>query len=418
MVVIRYIWYYFFWLAVRLGLSFYFKKIKVSGLENIPKGAPVIFGANHENAFMDALLITTRLGRFTHYLVRGDVFKKPLARIILQSFNMLPVFRIRDGFGSLKANAKSFSQCIDTLAMGRSLLMFPEGKHDMRRVKRKLTKGISRIALGAINSEHGMKELYVVPVGLCYTDHKAFRSSVHIVFGKPIKVHGPQDAESQRNLRNQINDELLNCTIGLEEDYYDQLDALIFKSENGYDLSMPQPINVYAGKLTKGIKESEGDGLTLAVEEFNESMKYLGANCWKPIAATHKTGSLLKLVMLFPFYAYGIIHNLIPILLSESIIALKVTDKIFTSSIKFALGLLLFPSCWLLEWQVFFPFQVKPYYSIVYLMSLPASLLLVSYYHREFGKFWARRKLDKNPELRKNLEKSLSYLQRFKDKCY
>lgn len=417
MIVIRYIWYYFFWMIVRLGLSFYFRRIKVSGMENIPKGAPVIFGANHENAFMDALLITTRLGRFTHYLVRADVFKNPLARVILQSFNMLPVFRIRDGFGSLKANAKSFAQCIDTLARGRSLLMFPEGKHDIRRVKRKLTKGISRIALGAVNSEHGMKKLYVVPVGLCYTDHKAFRSSVHIVFGKPIEVHGQQDAESQKALRDQINDELINCTIGLEASYYQQLDTLVFKSENGYDLSEPTQINALANKLAKCMEETEGDGLKLAVEEFNESLEHLAVKNWKTVEATNKVKSLVYMVILLPFYAYGIAHNLIPILISESIIALKVKDKIFTSSIKFALGLFLFPCFWFLGFWFFFPFRTDSFYSITYLISLPASLLLVSFYNREWVKFWAKRKLDGSPELRRNLANSLVYLQRFKDKC-
>ncbi|MEQ9287102.1 MAG: lysophospholipid acyltransferase family protein [Cyclobacteriaceae bacterium] len=418
MIAIRYLWYYFFWLIVRLGLSFYFKKIKISGLGNIPKGRPVIFAANHENAFMDALLVTTRVGRFTHYLVRADVFKNPLASAILKSFNMLPVFRIRDGFGSLKANAKSFAQCIDALARGRSLLMFPEGKHDIRRVKRKLTKGISRIALGAINSEHGMKELYVVPVGLCYSDHKAFRSSVHVVFGDPIEVHGQQDAESQKTLRNQINDGLIHCTIALEEKSYKELDTLIFKSESGYDLSAPTQINTHAEKLAKCLKQTEGDGLNLAVDEFNESMESLGAKAWNPVKSMNRAKSLVVLITLLPFYLYGIAHNFIPIVISESIIALKVKDKIFTSSIKFALGLFLFPFCWLLEWQFFFPLQENPFYSVVYVMTLPASLLLVSHYHMELGKFWARRKLDKDSELRSNLEKSLSYLQRFKDKCH
>ncbi len=173
---------------MKIGLHFYFSKIKVTGLKNIPKNTPIIFGSNHENAFIDALLITTSNTCFDHYLVRAGVFKNPIAKAFFNSLNLMPVYRAQDGVNPLEANKQIFRACFEALAKKYSVMLFPEGEHNMRRHRRVLKKGISRIALGAVNFEGGAKEVSVVPVGVNYSDHTGFRSTVHIVFGEPIVV--------------------------------------------------------------------------------------------------------------------------------------------------------------------------------------------------------------------------------------
>jgi len=418
MIVFKYIWYFFFWLIVKIGLAFYFNKIKVSGLENVPKNASVIFGANHENAFMDALIITTRLDRLSHYLVRADVFKNTLVKTLFSWFNMLPIYRIRDGFGSVKGNEQIFKSCYHALAKGRALIMFPEGKHDIRRIPRKLTKGISRIALGAVNSENAPKELYVVPVGLNYTDHKGYRSSVHIIFGEAIKVEKTtQDALALDALRNEINEGLINCTIGLQEAHYEQLDTLIFKTENGYDLSEPKSINARADSFLNCYKAKNSDGLDLAIEEFNEILENLGVKNWNSIKDLNTTYAFIRLLLLLPIYLFGLVHNLIPIILIESLIALKVKDKIFTASIKFSVGLFLFPLFWSLEAAYFNTYNPSIYLYVVYWCSLPVSLLIVNYYHKTVKLYWGKRKLDRSSEIATSLNRCLQYIDSFKSEC-
>lgn len=417
MILIRYIWYYTFWLIVKIGLGYYFKRIKVSGIENIPKNTPVIFGANHENAFIDALLITTRTSRFTHYLVRADVFKNAFVRGVFKSFNMLPVYRIRDGFKRLKSNSTIFETCHKALAKGRSLILFPEGKHDIRRVPRKLTKGISRIALGTMNEDNPPKELYVVPVGLNYTDHKSFRSSVHIIYGKAIKIDlNNPETNTFEALRKTINIELLNRTIGLKEAYYEQLDALIFKTEHGYQLSDTETINSKALQYIDYFESNNSDGLFNAIEEFDESLENLGAKNWLSISSTGKVTLLIKLIFLFPFYLYGLIQNLIPILIIESVIGLKVKEKIFSASLKFSIGLFLFPFYWFLQSLILWNYSSPFYLGIAYWLSLPISLLVVNIFNSTFNLYLAKRKLDNDEELRNSIEGSLEYINKFKSR--
>lgn len=386
-------------------------------MENIPKNVPIIFGANHENAFIDALLITTRTSRFTHYLVRADVFKNAIVRGIFKSFNMLPVYRIRDGFKSLKSNSTIFEACHKALSRGRSLILFPEGNHDIRRVPRKITKGISRIALGTMEGDNPPKELFVVPVGLNYSDHKAFRSSVHIIYGKAIKVDlNDIETNTQEALRKTINAGLLNCTIGLEEEYYEQLDTLVFKTDGGYPFSDVEPINSKAQKYVDHFESNNSDGLFNAIEEFDESLEELDVKNWLSISSASKMKLTIKLALLLPFYLYGLLQNLIPIIIIESIIGLKVKDLIFTASIKFTIGLFLFPLYWFLQ-SLFLWNYASPFYeTIAYWISLPVSLLIINIYHSSFIHYLAKRKLDNDEELRLKIDGSLDYINRYKSR--
>ncbi|MGI9542947.1 MAG: 1-acyl-sn-glycerol-3-phosphate acyltransferase, partial [Cyclobacteriaceae bacterium] len=119
-------WYFFVRACVWLGLRFYFKKLVIKGIENIPTKGPIVFTANHQNAFLDALILATTTMRFTHYLVRADVFKSAWARWLLSTLNMMPVYRIRDGRSALDLNAEIFEKCNTILSKGEALLIFPE----------------------------------------------------------------------------------------------------------------------------------------------------------------------------------------------------------------------------------------------------------------------------------------------------
>ncbi|HZJ21288.1 MAG TPA: 1-acyl-sn-glycerol-3-phosphate acyltransferase, partial [Pricia sp.] len=65
-------------LWIKAGLYLYYGKIKISGLENVPRNEPVLFLPNHQGALMDVLLIVTDCHRKPFFLTRSDVFKRPM----------------------------------------------------------------------------------------------------------------------------------------------------------------------------------------------------------------------------------------------------------------------------------------------------------------------------------------------------
>ena len=105
------LWYLFVKIYMRAGFAFYFKKILISGKENIPRNKAILFVANHQNALIDPLLIGATTPRELNFLTRADVFNKPLVKRLLSTVNMLPIYRIRDGITSLSRNEEVFEKC-------------------------------------------------------------------------------------------------------------------------------------------------------------------------------------------------------------------------------------------------------------------------------------------------------------------
>ena len=77
----------------RIALKTYFSKIYLNGLEKIPADKPIILAANHPSAFLEPCILATTLPRPLHFMVRGDLFQKPLYRALLMSLHMIPMYR-------------------------------------------------------------------------------------------------------------------------------------------------------------------------------------------------------------------------------------------------------------------------------------------------------------------------------------
>ena len=182
------IWYHLVKIYIRTGLHFYFKEIRIIGKENIPRKGALLFVSNHKNALIDPLLIATTTTRNIHFLTRASAFKITLVKWILSTVNMLPIYRLRDGKETLAKNNEIFNKCYHILNKKRSLLIFPEGTHDIRRWVRPLSKGFTRITFGALEQNDTL-DLTIVPVGLNYSKADEYGESVAILYGKPIAVN-------------------------------------------------------------------------------------------------------------------------------------------------------------------------------------------------------------------------------------
>jgi len=181
------IWYHIVKVYIRTGLFFFFKKIKIVGTENIPKKGAILFVSNHKNALVDPLLIATSTTRNIHFLTRASAFKLRLVKWILSTVNMLPIYRLRDGKKTLAKNNEIFSKCYNILNKKRSLLIFPEGTHDIRRWVRPLSKGFTRITFGALEQYPNL-DLTIIPVGLNYSQADSAQKLKAVVHEKMTEV--------------------------------------------------------------------------------------------------------------------------------------------------------------------------------------------------------------------------------------
>ena len=212
------------------ALHWYFSEWEVKGTEHIPNG-PMVFAPNHQNAFLDAVLVACSSKRNPFFLARADVFKNPRAAKWLQRMQLLPVFRFRDGFATLKNNDATFKACHKLFDKGGAVLIFPEGNHGRPYQLRPLQKGLARMIL---SYEHPEK-VAVVPVGIHYESHDGFRSRVLIQFGKPVYVAPDTTSELQQQLNlftEKIAAAMKPLLLHIPDDRYDDLVPLIQKNRN------------------------------------------------------------------------------------------------------------------------------------------------------------------------------------------
>lgn len=175
--------------VARFVLSWYYRRIDVTGLEHLPAEGPVILAANHPTAFIEPCILACFQRRPLWFLARGNLFKNALARWVLDQLHILPVFRLRDGgYGRLKDNFATFAACRDALARGRAIMILAEGRCIHERRLRPLRKGTGRIALSTLAAHPELADVPVIPVGVNFTKPEALRSEVFIRLGPPLQT--------------------------------------------------------------------------------------------------------------------------------------------------------------------------------------------------------------------------------------
>ncbi|WP_241492416.1 lysophospholipid acyltransferase family protein [Lacinutrix himadriensis] len=304
------LWLHFVRTYIRLGLFCYYKSLKVYHVENIPKNKPVLFLSNHQNALIDPLLIATKSGRFCYFLTRASVFNKPIVDRLLRSLQMLPVYRIRDGWSNISNNNSIFSACTDILKQNKAVTIFPEGNHHLNRTVRPLSKGFTRIVFETLE-KYPELDLQIIPVGVNYIKADRFVDSTAVFFGKPIAA------------KNYLLKDRIQAVIALKADMHQAISKLTthIPSEN------------YEENLTKLI-ENNVDFLN--PEAVNNCISSNFETCQKQTkskASFFKTG--IKYILLANF--------VLPFMVWKTYVKPKIKEIEFVATFRFAVYITLFP---------------------------------------------------------------------------
>lgn len=174
----------------RLGTYVFFRKIYFANEDRVPRNKSVILAINHPTGFMEPIIMAVLLSKPLHFLVRGDFFSKKIYGSLLRALHMIPIFRMRDttGFSGVKSNFSTFEACYAGLKEGKIIMIFPEGRTELEKRLRPLQRGLVRIAFGTLERYPDLEDLYVVPVGVNFTDGEQARSEVMINFGEPLST--------------------------------------------------------------------------------------------------------------------------------------------------------------------------------------------------------------------------------------
>ena len=343
----RSVWYEFLRVYVFVALIFYFSRITITHKAALPSNHSILFLPNHQNAFLDALLVVTSTRLPIHFLARADVFRNRLFRSLLDSINLIPVYRVRDGWNSLDKNAETFERCFEILNKGESLLMFPEGNHSFGRRLRPLSRGFTKIVQGVMSRKLA-DNLVIVPVGINYESHSRYFSRVSVTFGNPIDVAGFEHSPKGANiLRDVVEQEMRKLVVHIGDEQQER--ALINElKRKGYDVCDAQVVNSL-----------------LQTTARNEAS-------W-PKQRTH-----LWWVLGLPVLLLGKLLNAVPLIVWTRI-RRQIKDPVLMPSIRFAFAVGVFPVYYValtvLLW-VFFGYRTGVLSFFILVFSMPALALV------------------------------------------
>jgi 1-acyl-sn-glycerol-3-phosphate acyltransferase len=333
-----------------LGLRFYYQQWQVKGKEKIPTQGPLIFIANHQNAFIDAILMTCSGSRNPYYLTRAGVFNKPWAAKLLSILHLKPIYRFRDGFGTLKNNDIILQDCVDLMKKDEVILLFPEANHNEPWSMRDFQKGFARLAL-MFNSQYPEVPLRIVPFGIHYTEHHGFNARVLLNIGDSLSVNSIiAEGETEREKLDLLVEEAYKAIKAL---------ALDLKPESEYHERKQHLINnrEYHSDMTK---QFDADCKVAAQYPEKSEVKKL-----YPILSI-----LLLPIQLYVYLTHGLQYWWIKTLIKN-----KIKDPQFISSVKFALGVFTTPVYYGLISLLFYLITKDSKLTFLFLASLPLSLL-------------------------------------------
>jgi 1-acyl-sn-glycerol-3-phosphate acyltransferase len=343
--------YSFFRQVARIGLWVYYRKIYISGLENLPKDKPVLITTNHTNALIDPVVIGANYHEEeVHFITRGDVFTKS-TEWFFSKLNMYPIFRIRDGYTQLNRNEETFNTCFKVLKQKEKIIIFSEGDCEITKQLRPLKKGTARMVFQALE-EHDT-DVYVVPTGISYTNHTKFRSDLMLHFGKPFKtsdfkeVYDKNKARGIKTLNRRLTEGMKGSLVNLNNlEEQPLLEYLLTMTRNNLDEKVIPSLEKgnqtrfntekatadYVNKITEESSEIFNPIKEKVFDYFQQLSKYQLVD--KAVGKNSNWLATILLLILFPIFFVLMLPSLPLFLISDRLTDKKVKDPIFISTFR------------------------------------------------------------------------------------
>ena len=335
-----------------------YRRFEVHGRENLPKDGANIFGINHSNTLMDALVVLATSRHKKVFMARGDIFANPTVAKILRFTRILPLFRIRNGVAAVRNNTDSMEQAVDVVHDGVGLYMFPEGRHRTKHSLLQLSKGIFHIAMDS-NREFGEdRPVYLVPVGIEYGDYFRFRSTCMVNFGEPINVTDfiknsteENEAVLMNQLRGMLSERIskLITYIPDDEDYDAIWEMVKMKNEKRagglYKKMLRNRATVEKIEQFKESHPEEAKNLFAKVMDFAKErvrQKISVTSTAKKRPLLNSLWKLLVAIIGLPYFLASTVINAI-VWIPTLIVKSKLKDKAWGNTVCFGGKLLIFP---------------------------------------------------------------------------
>src|ERR1700736_581410 len=182
------------------------RKLRIDGMENIPRSGPALVVGNHVGS-IDPVILGINIPRLdVYYMAKSELFEKPFMGWLFRHNHAFPV--VRDS-----PDRTALRRALDILARGHVLLLYPEGT-------RSPDGSLSRAQAGAgFIARHS--SVPIIPVAAQGSDRVLPRGAViprrrpvHVIVGSPFTLPAT-DATGQRFSNQQAADMMMERVAAL-----------------------------------------------------------------------------------------------------------------------------------------------------------------------------------------------------------
>lgn len=335
-------------ILMTVALRLFYRRIYVTGLENIADKGPVIIMPNHNSSLMDAALLGILIKRPLHFFARGDVFVNGFVEKLLARFHMLPVHPHDGGRKTLGDNSASFSQAEKILLDGGIIIFFPEGLSHTDKQLKPLRKGIFRLAFATSAQRNFDLNIPLIPAGITYGDPIKWRSDVLVHLGAPIQLrdHVENYKTSPAATLLQLSKEgfvamekhVPNITISSLNDITVSSVEIVMNEFRYFTSSWRQATRKRLEK-EKEVYEKISQLDSLSLNKFSQVLQEYFAHLQKlklndasvSKHFSYTVADFIFLILSLPFFIVGYLLNALPIIIARRIAVTKVKRDDFFS---------------------------------------------------------------------------------------
>ncbi|MFZ4634712.1 MAG: 1-acyl-sn-glycerol-3-phosphate acyltransferase [Saprospiraceae bacterium] len=390
----------------------FFQKVYVNNQSRVVANRPVLLAANHPTAFVDPCLLCTYLDPPLYNMTRGDLFKKPLFRNLMESINMFPVYRTRDGFNQRHKNDAVFDFCVGKLKENQVVTIYVEGEHHLEKRVRPVHKGIALIAFRSY-FEEGLTDLEIVPAGCNYVYGDKPRDSVMVNFGAPLYL---------RDYEQRYLEDANKASITLCADIEKALKGICYHVDDPADMELAeQQLELHRSNRGEGLlpvvqynhprfaqekavldqlnalPADEKAGLRVRTAAYFAALNNAGLEDFALCNAKKGHWSwMLYFVLMFPVFLLGYITALPVLAASWGVTRRFVTKREFVTSVWMGVGFLfglVYYGLWLIGCLI----SWNPWW-IAFGLLMPLLGWYNMHYREHFGRWWSIRLARRHPD--------------------
>jgi glycerol-3-phosphate O-acyltransferase/dihydroxyacetone phosphate acyltransferase len=391
---------------ILITVKVFFNSIYVRNIENIPEDGPLIIAPNHPSTFLDPLVTCAWIKRPVYFLTNGGAFSSPIKKKIYSSLNMIPIYRKQDSNEASSKNEEAFDACYDFLKNNGVLMIFPEGSSENERRLRKIKTGLARIALGAESKNDFSLNVKIVCVGINYTNPRKFQSKLFVNFDTPFNVieekenYLKDNFETVRKVTQDVSDRLESLIVKTHDERFDKL---VRRIETLYTNNLKESLNLtndqteqifiiaqYISDAVNYYNDKDKNVVSEIESKINNYFELLDKydirdiTVFKTPSKNKAIQKLIKyipqLILIFPIYIWGLIHNYIPFKIPELIVKKTTPDITYRGPVNFVTGMLTFNLFYLIYVIIFFFATKNILLTLLYFISLGFSGFVVFYY--------------------------------------